>query len=162
MPTELGTLDAIHLASALFWRDAMGLNLSMATHDAVSGLAARAHGFTVLGGCLLVSRSDQGSGSPTANDESSSSENSPARRNRRALCNCVASTKILHGRPSPSRTVSETTLLAIPSAESDPTRAKLDGVSGHSVKKRHVDVVNLSFLQMRCPDFLAARHTVYL
>jgi predicted nucleic acid-binding protein len=49
MPTELGTLDAIHLASALLWRDTMGLDLVMTTHDEALGLAARAHGFKVLG-----------------------------------------------------------------------------------------------------------------
>jgi predicted nucleic acid-binding protein len=49
MPTELGTLDAIHLASALLWRDAMDLDLIMVTHDGALGLAAQAHGFKVLG-----------------------------------------------------------------------------------------------------------------
>ena len=49
MPTEVGTLDAIHLASALLWRDAMGVDLVVATHDGALGLAARAHGFKVLG-----------------------------------------------------------------------------------------------------------------
>ena len=49
MPTELGTLDAIHLASALLWQDATGIDPVMATHDAALGLAARAHGFKVLG-----------------------------------------------------------------------------------------------------------------
>ena len=49
MPTELGTLDAIHLASALLWKDAMGIDLVMATHDEALGLAAQAHGLTVLG-----------------------------------------------------------------------------------------------------------------
>ena len=38
MPTELGTLDAIHLASALLWRDAFAVDLALATPDhAVSG-----------------------------------------------------------------------------------------------------------------------------
>jgi predicted nucleic acid-binding protein len=49
MPTELGTLDAIHLASALLWQDATSLDAIMATHDGALGLAARAHGFKVLG-----------------------------------------------------------------------------------------------------------------
>lgn len=49
MPTELGTLDAIHLASALLWRDALGTQPVMATHDAALGVAARAYGFEVLG-----------------------------------------------------------------------------------------------------------------
>ena len=49
MPTELGTLDAIHLASALLWKDATGIEPVMATHDAALGLAAQAHGLKVLG-----------------------------------------------------------------------------------------------------------------
>jgi hypothetical protein len=49
MPTELGTLDAIHLASALLWKELTGIEPVMATHDAALGLAAQAHGFTVLG-----------------------------------------------------------------------------------------------------------------
>lgn len=49
MPTELGTLDAIHLASALLWKDAMGIVPVLATHDGALGLAARAHGLAVLG-----------------------------------------------------------------------------------------------------------------
>jgi predicted nucleic acid-binding protein len=49
MPTELGTLDAIHLASALLWKDATGLDPTMATHDRALGLAAQAHGFPVVG-----------------------------------------------------------------------------------------------------------------
>ena len=48
-PTELGTLDAIHLASALLWKDATGIEPVMATHDAALGLAAQAHGLKVLG-----------------------------------------------------------------------------------------------------------------
>jgi uncharacterized protein len=49
MPTELGTLDAIHLASALLWKDAMGVTPVLATHDGALGLAAQAHGLRVLG-----------------------------------------------------------------------------------------------------------------
>jgi predicted nucleic acid-binding protein len=49
MPTELGTLDAIHLASAILWKDATGIDPVMATHDAALGIAAQAHGFAVLG-----------------------------------------------------------------------------------------------------------------
>ena len=49
MPTELGTLDAIHLASALLWKDVAGVEPVMATHDAALGLAAQAHGFQVIG-----------------------------------------------------------------------------------------------------------------
>jgi predicted nucleic acid-binding protein len=49
MPTELGTLDAIHLASALLWKDALGTDPVMATHDKALALAAQAHGLKVLG-----------------------------------------------------------------------------------------------------------------
>jgi predicted nucleic acid-binding protein len=49
MPTELGTLDAIHLASALLWKDAIGVDPVMATHDGALGLAAQAHGLKVVG-----------------------------------------------------------------------------------------------------------------
>jgi predicted nucleic acid-binding protein len=49
MPTELGTLDAIHLATALLWRDEARVELTMATHDGSLGLCARAHGLPVVG-----------------------------------------------------------------------------------------------------------------
>ena len=49
LPVPLGTLDAIHLATALVWRDRTGEPLTVATHDAAFGLAARAYGFEVLG-----------------------------------------------------------------------------------------------------------------
>ncbi len=49
MPTELGTLDAIHLATALLWREQFRVDLTMATHDGALGLAARAHGMRVVG-----------------------------------------------------------------------------------------------------------------
>jgi predicted nucleic acid-binding protein len=49
MPTELGTLDAIHLTTALLWQAAMGITPVMATHDSALGLAAQAHGLKVLG-----------------------------------------------------------------------------------------------------------------
>jgi predicted nucleic acid-binding protein len=49
MPTELGTLDAIHLATALLWRENSRVDLTMATHDSALGLAARAHGLPVVG-----------------------------------------------------------------------------------------------------------------
>jgi uncharacterized protein len=49
MPTELGTLDAIHLASSLLWCEATGENLTMATHDKALALAAEAQGFDVVG-----------------------------------------------------------------------------------------------------------------
>ena len=49
MPTELGTLDAIHLASALLWKEMMAVNLVMATHDTALALGAEAHGLPVIG-----------------------------------------------------------------------------------------------------------------
>jgi len=48
MPVPIGTLDAIHLATALLWRERAG-TLEMATHDAALGAAARAFGFHVRG-----------------------------------------------------------------------------------------------------------------
>src|SRR5215204_6011169 len=44
MPMPLGTLDALHLATALSWRDRMGPLPALATHDTVLGSAARAFG----------------------------------------------------------------------------------------------------------------------
>jgi hypothetical protein len=49
LPTVLGTLDALHLATALMMRDTEGAELVMATHDAQLGLAARAMGMRVIG-----------------------------------------------------------------------------------------------------------------
>ena len=49
MPTELGTLDAIHLATALLWKEMMRVDLVMATHDAALALGAQAHGLSVVG-----------------------------------------------------------------------------------------------------------------
>lgn len=49
LPTPLGTLDAIHLATALLWRERMSPLSVVATHDAALGLAARSYGFDVLG-----------------------------------------------------------------------------------------------------------------
>lgn len=48
-PTSLGTLDAIHLATALLWREHRGLDLVMTTHGGALGRAARALGMRVLG-----------------------------------------------------------------------------------------------------------------
>jgi predicted nucleic acid-binding protein len=45
----LGTLDAIHLATALAWREQTGENLVVATHDSALALAARASGLRVIG-----------------------------------------------------------------------------------------------------------------
>lgn len=49
MPMPLGTLDALHLATALIWRDRIGPLPVLATHDTALGLAARAFGFDVRG-----------------------------------------------------------------------------------------------------------------
>lgn len=49
MPLPLGTLDALHLATALLWRDRVGPLPTIATHDTVLGGAARAFGFDVRG-----------------------------------------------------------------------------------------------------------------
>lgn len=49
MPTELGTLDAIHLATALLWKDMARVDLVMATHDGALAMGAQAHGLPVVG-----------------------------------------------------------------------------------------------------------------
>jgi len=49
IPLPLGTLDAIHLASALLWRDRIGPLPQLLTHDAALGVAARGYGFEVRG-----------------------------------------------------------------------------------------------------------------
>jgi uncharacterized protein len=49
LPTEVGTLDAIHLATALLWRERSNTELVVATHDRRLGIAAQAHGFKVVG-----------------------------------------------------------------------------------------------------------------
>lgn len=48
-PTPLGTLDALHLSTALVWQDRMRQRLVMATHDRDLALAARSFGFDVRG-----------------------------------------------------------------------------------------------------------------
>lgn len=50
LPTALGTLDAIHLATALLWKENSGQELSMATHDVALSIAAKASGLRVIGG----------------------------------------------------------------------------------------------------------------
>jgi predicted nucleic acid-binding protein len=49
LPTSLGTLDAIHLATALLWKERAGKVPSMATHDVALAVAARASGLPVVG-----------------------------------------------------------------------------------------------------------------
>jgi predicted nucleic acid-binding protein len=49
LPTPLGTLDAIHLASALMLRELRAPSLVLATHDLQLATAARAMGLGVAG-----------------------------------------------------------------------------------------------------------------
>jgi len=49
LPMPLGTLDALHLATALVWRDRTQEPIGFATHDAALAAAARLHGFGVVG-----------------------------------------------------------------------------------------------------------------
>ncbi len=48
-PTQLGTLDAIHLSTALSYRDIRGEQITFTTHDKELALAAKAVGFETLG-----------------------------------------------------------------------------------------------------------------
>ncbi len=45
----LGTLDALHLATALTWQDRAGITATMATHDPELASAAARHGLRVIG-----------------------------------------------------------------------------------------------------------------
>jgi predicted nucleic acid-binding protein len=49
LPVPLGTLDALHLATALAWRERSPRPLVLATHDASLAQAARVFGLQVLG-----------------------------------------------------------------------------------------------------------------
>jgi predicted nucleic acid-binding protein len=48
-PVPLGTLDALHLATALVWRERVRQPIVVATHDGGLALAARSFGFEALG-----------------------------------------------------------------------------------------------------------------
>jgi predicted nucleic acid-binding protein len=48
-PTPLGTLDAIHLSTAILWRDARAESPVLVTHDAPLATAARAVGLSSAG-----------------------------------------------------------------------------------------------------------------
>lgn len=48
-PAPLGTLDAIHLSTAISWRDAKAATLTMATHGMALATAARSVGLQVIG-----------------------------------------------------------------------------------------------------------------
>lgn len=49
LPVPLKTLDAIHLASAMLWRETHQSEMVVATHDEALALAARTMGFQVIG-----------------------------------------------------------------------------------------------------------------
>lgn len=49
LATPLGTLDAIHLSTAMLWTEVRGEALVMATHDHALATAARASGLRVIG-----------------------------------------------------------------------------------------------------------------
>jgi hypothetical protein len=49
MATPVKTLDALHLASALLWRERRSQDLIFATHDPQQARAARALGFECVG-----------------------------------------------------------------------------------------------------------------
>ncbi len=49
LPTALGTLDAIHLATALLWKEQTGKDVTMATHDTALAVASKATGLRVIG-----------------------------------------------------------------------------------------------------------------
>ena len=49
LPTTLGTLDAIHVATAMLWRELTATELVMATHDRGMARASRACGLRVVG-----------------------------------------------------------------------------------------------------------------
>ncbi|MBI2343942.1 MAG: PIN domain-containing protein [Deltaproteobacteria bacterium] len=47
--TSVGSLDSIHLATALAWQEMHGRTFLLATHDQALALAGRAHGLDVIG-----------------------------------------------------------------------------------------------------------------
>ena len=49
MPIELGTLDAIHLVTALLWKEMTHAEVVMATHDTALAFGAHAYGLPVVG-----------------------------------------------------------------------------------------------------------------
>jgi predicted nucleic acid-binding protein len=49
----LGTLDALHLATAMLWREVKKKRLGMATHDSALATAARSCGFEALGAAAV-------------------------------------------------------------------------------------------------------------
>jgi len=49
LPIPIGTLGAIHPATAMLWRESSSAGLAFATHDAALAIAARSSGFRVVG-----------------------------------------------------------------------------------------------------------------
>ena len=49
MPVALGTLEAVHLATVLLWRETRDDSLMLATHGRALALGARASGLHVIG-----------------------------------------------------------------------------------------------------------------
>jgi len=49
LPVALGTMDALHLVSAITWRNSQKSELAFLTHDDRLGKAAKVSGFRVLG-----------------------------------------------------------------------------------------------------------------
>lgn len=49
LPVALGTLDAIHLVSAILWREQFHESLTFLTHDVALAKAAIVQGFQVIG-----------------------------------------------------------------------------------------------------------------
>ena len=49
LPVALKPLDALHLATAMVWRESEAADVEIATHDEALAIAARAVGFKVVG-----------------------------------------------------------------------------------------------------------------
>jgi len=49
MPMALRAPDAIHLATALLWKEETRTELTIATHDVALASAARVYGFPIIG-----------------------------------------------------------------------------------------------------------------
>lgn len=49
LPTVMGTLDAIHLTTALLWQETFDTPLTMATHNKALATGSRAFGLPVIG-----------------------------------------------------------------------------------------------------------------
>ena len=45
----MSTLNAIHLATAMLWKERAGKDLAMATHDSALAVASKACGLRVVG-----------------------------------------------------------------------------------------------------------------